>query len=215
MYKIVFTRQVYKSLRRIPRDVVNRMRKRLDQIAEDPYAQYANVTKLQNRPGYRLRVGDWRVIYAVQEDELIILVLKDIGAESWFSWRYLPMNVQIIKRDGNPEWAVIPYKEYLRLAAEAEMLRDVRDYDATLEAIEQGEETIPSEIVYAILDGANPIRVWRQYRELTQQQLSEAAGISKPYLSQIESGKRTGTTEVLSAIANALNLTLDDIVKTD
>lgn len=125
------------------------------------------------------------------------------------------MNVQIIERDGNPEWAVIPYKEYLRMAMESEMLHDVRDYDATLEAIEQGEETIPSEIVYAIIDGANPIRVWRKYRELTQQQLSEAAGISKPYLSQIETGKRTGTTEVLSAIANALDLTLDDIIKKD
>ena len=125
------------------------------------------------------------------------------------------MNVQIIERDGNPEWAVIPYKEYLRLATESEMLHDVRDYDATLEAIEQGEETIPSEIVYAIIDGANPIRVWREYRELTQQQLSGAAGISKPYLSQIETGKRTGTTEVLSAIANALDLTLDDIIKKD
>ena len=125
------------------------------------------------------------------------------------------MNAQIIERDGNPEWAVIPYKEYLRLVTEAEMLHDVRDYDATLEAVEQGEETIPSEIVYAIMDGANPIRVWREYRELTQQQLSESAGISKPYLSQIETGKRTGTTEVLSAIANALDLTLDDIIKKD
>jgi len=45
--------------------------------------------------------------------------------------------------------------------------------------------------------------------------LSEAAGISKPYLSQIETGKRTGTTEVLSAIANALELTIDDIVEVD
>ena len=76
MYKIVFSKQVYKSLRRIPRDVIDRMRRRLDQIAEDPYAQYANVTKLQNRAGYRLRLGDWRVIYVVQEDKLVILVLK-------------------------------------------------------------------------------------------------------------------------------------------
>lgn len=125
------------------------------------------------------------------------------------------MNIQIIKRDGNPEWAVIPYKDYLRLVAEAEMLRDIRDYDGALDAVEQGEETIPSEIVYAILDGENPIRVWREYRGLTQEQLSQAAGISKPYLSQIETGKRTGTTEVLSAIANALDLTLDDIVAID
>lgn len=126
------------------------------------------------------------------------------------------MSVQIIERDGNPEWAVIPYKEYLRLVAEAEMLQDVRDYDTTLEAIKKGEEeTIPAKVVYAVLDGENPIRVWREYRGLTQQQLAETAGISTPYLSQLESGKRTGSTEVISAIANALGLTLEDIVRLD
>lgn len=125
------------------------------------------------------------------------------------------MNIQIIERNGNPEWAVIPYEEYLRLVEEAEMLSDVRDYDAALEDIEQGEELVPSEVVYAILDGENPIRVWREYRGYTQKELADLAGISKPYLSQIETGKRTGTTEVLSAIANALELTLDDIVETD
>ena len=125
------------------------------------------------------------------------------------------MNIQIIERNGNPEWAVIPYEEYLRLIEEAEKLNDVREYDKAIEAVKQGEELIPSEVVYAILDGENPIRVWREHRGYTQQELAETAGISKPYLSQIETGKRTGTTEVLSAIANALDLTLDDIVETD
>lgn len=126
------------------------------------------------------------------------------------------MSVQIIERDGNPEWAVIPYKEYLRLVAEAEMLQDVRDYDSLLEAVDNGEEEIiPAKVVYAILDGENPIRVWREYRQLTQKQLAEMAGISTPYLSQLESGKRTGTTDVLAAIANALDLSLDDIVRID
>ncbi len=125
------------------------------------------------------------------------------------------MNIQIIERNGSPEWAVIPYEEYLRLVEEAEMLSDIRDYDAALEEIEQGEELVPSEVVYAILDGENPIRVWREYRGYTQKELAESAGISKPYLSQIETGKRTGTTEVLSAIARALDLTIDDIVEPD
>ena len=97
------------------------------------------------------------------------------------------MNVQIIERDGNPEWAVIPYKEYIRLVAEAEMSQDVQDYDAALQAVAEGaEELIPAQIVYAILDGEHPIRVWREYRQLTQQQLAAAAGISTPYLSQLE-----------------------------
>jgi DNA-binding XRE family transcriptional regulator len=122
------------------------------------------------------------------------------------------MNVQIINKDGRPEWAVIPYEEYIRLRDEAEMLHDVADYDAAKEALEQGVELIPSEVTFALLDGENPIRVWRNFRTLTQQELADRAGISKPYLSQIETGKRTGTAEVLAAIANALGVTLDELM---
>jgi len=123
------------------------------------------------------------------------------------------MTIQIIERDGKPEWAVIPYETYLQLVEDAEMLQDIRDYDEAIAALERGEdELIPAEMVYAIADGANPIKVWREYRGLSQGQLAKIAEISPPYLSQIESGKRTGTTEVLSAIAKALNLSLDDIV---
>lgn len=125
------------------------------------------------------------------------------------------MTVQIINKDGRPEWAVIPYDEYIRLKEEAEMLQDVADYDAAMEALEQGEELIPSEVTFAILDGENPIRVWRNFRELTQQELADRAGISKPYLSQIETGKRTGTAEVLATIAVALGVTIDDVMPTE
>ena len=122
------------------------------------------------------------------------------------------MNLQIIEREGKPEWAVIPYATYLRLTEDAEMLQDIRDYDEAKNAIENGEELVPSEVTYAILDGENPIRIWREHRGFTQQRLADAAGISTPYLSQIESGKRKGTTDVLAAISKALGLSLDDIV---
>ncbi|MEA3351495.1 MAG: helix-turn-helix transcriptional regulator [Chloroflexota bacterium] len=125
------------------------------------------------------------------------------------------MNVQIIERNGNPEWAIVPHEEYLCLVKEVEMLQDIRDYNLATQAVEQGEEAIPSEVMYAILDGESPVRVWREYRGLIQLQVSEAAGISKPYLSQIETGKRTGTIDVLAAIAAALDLALDDIIITD
>lgn len=123
-------------------------------------------------------------------------------------------NIQLIERDGKPEWAVLPYEEYLKLLEDAEMLEDIRAFDAAKTALENGEdELIPSEVVYAIMDGENPIKVWREFRGLTQQQLADEVGISKPYLSQIETGKRTGTTEILSAIAKELDLSLDDIVQ--
>jgi len=115
-------------------------------------------------------------------------------------------------KDDKPEWAVIPYEAYRRLVEAAEMLHDIRAYDEAKQAIEKGEELIPSKVTYAILDGANPIRVWREHRGLTQQELAEAAGISVPYLSQIESGKRKGRAKTLAAIARELDLALDDIV---
>ena len=120
--------------------------------------------------------------------------------------------VQIIERDGKPEWAILPYEEYLQLVEQAELLEDIRDCDEISAAIERGdEELIPAEVVNAILDGKNPIKVWRKYRRLTQQQLADNAGISKPYLSQLETGKRMGTTDVLSAIAKALDVSLEQV----
>jgi DNA-binding XRE family transcriptional regulator len=123
--------------------------------------------------------------------------------------------IQIIERDGKPEWAILPYDDYLQLIEQAELLEDIRDFDAISAAIERGdEELIPAEVVNAILDGKNPVKVWREYRGLTQQQLADAAEISKPYISQIETRKRTGTTDVLSAIAKALDISLEQIAKT-
>jgi len=122
--------------------------------------------------------------------------------------------IQIIERDGKPEWAILLYEDYLHLIEQAELLEDIRDFDTISAAIERGdEELIPAEVVNAILDGQNPIKVWREYRGLTQQQLADAIQISKPYISQIETGKRTGTTEVLSAIAKALDVSLEQLTK--
>jgi mRNA interferase RelE/StbE len=76
MYRILFTKQADKTLRKMPRNTAQVIRKKLDQLAEDPFAQNPNITRLQGRPGYRLRVGDWRVIYEVEDDRLIVLVLR-------------------------------------------------------------------------------------------------------------------------------------------
>ena len=122
--------------------------------------------------------------------------------------------IQIIERNGKPEWVVLPYEEYLKLIEQAELLEDIRDFDEINAAINRGEEElIPAEVVHAILDGKSPIKVWREYRGLTQQQLADMVGISKPYLSQLETGKRTGTTEVLSTIAEALAVSLDQVAE--
>jgi len=123
------------------------------------------------------------------------------------------MTVQIIKQGDKPEWAVIPYDTYMQLVEKAEMAQDVEDYDSAKAALKHGDdELIPSEVIYAILDGGNPIKIWREYRGLSQHEMAENIGISVPYLSQLETNKRKGSLKVLSTIAKVLRVSLDHIV---
>ncbi len=63
-----------------------------------------------------------------------------------------------------------------------------------------------------ILAGDSAVLVWRGKRGLKQRELAERAGISVSYLSEIESGHKTGAVEVLGRIAAGLGVTIDDLV---
>jgi hypothetical protein len=53
---------------------------------------------------------------------------------------------------------ILFYGAYLQLVEKAEMLQDIQDYDSAKAALARGdEELIPSEVVYAILNGENAI----------------------------------------------------------
>ncbi len=123
------------------------------------------------------------------------------------------MSIQTIDKAGQPEWAVIPYEQYERMVEALEAIEDIQAFDEAKARVAKGEELIPSEVTFALLDGANPVRVWRQHRGLTQGRLAAQAGISHPYMSQIESGKRAGTMDVLRRIAEALGVDLEDILR--
>lgn len=74
------------------------------------------------------------------------------------------------------------------------------------------EERIPAEVVDALISGENPVRVWRNFRGLTARQLAEASGLSAPYISEIESGKKDGSISAMKKIAEALMVDLDDLI---
>lgn len=119
------------------------------------------------------------------------------------------MTAQIIKQGEQPEWAVIPYQEYLDLLEKAETLDDVAAYD---KAVAADEEWIPHEVVKSLAEGKNPIKVWRAYRGLTQHDLAEKTGLSQSYLAMMENGEREGTVKALKRIAKALDVDIDDLV---
>jgi DNA-binding XRE family transcriptional regulator len=123
------------------------------------------------------------------------------------------MSAQIIERGGEPEYAVLPYAEYLRLVEDAEMLSDIRSYDHAKAALARGDDELaPAEVVNRLLDDDNPVRVWREYRGLTQAQLAKAAGITVSTISYIESGARKPSVEVLKSIAATLRVDVDELV---
>jgi len=76
VYKTYYSKEAEKSLLKLPRKTTKLIREKLEAIAANPFANHPNAKKLQGREGYRLRVGDWRVIYKIQNEQLVIIVLK-------------------------------------------------------------------------------------------------------------------------------------------
>jgi mRNA interferase RelE/StbE len=75
MYKITFSKDADKTLRRMPRNTALNIAKKIKQLAKNP-SKMQNIKKLTGHPGYRLRVGNWRVVYTVTDNELLIHVVK-------------------------------------------------------------------------------------------------------------------------------------------
>ncbi|WP_108395748.1 helix-turn-helix transcriptional regulator [Devosia submarina] len=107
------------------------------------------------------------------------------------------------------EMITIPRAEYDRLREAAEDLADIQAYDRAMAA---GEESFPSEVVDRIVDGESPLRVFRELRGLSQTALSAASGVNRVQIADIESGRRSASVETFRKLAQALNLTIDDLV---
>lgn len=112
---------------------------------------------------------------------------------------------------GNPEFAVIPWMECQRLAT-ADTEAGLSDEDLYDQAKAADEELFPIEVADRLLMGDNAIRVYRDYRGLTQKQLAEKAGINAAYLSQLERGQRTGSARTLMVLAKALGVAVDALL---
>ncbi|MEO5338760.1 MAG: type II toxin-antitoxin system RelE/ParE family toxin [Magnetospirillum sp. WYHS-4] len=75
-WSIEYSVEALVSLRRIPANTARTIRSKVERLAINPYAPNNNVKALKGRPGYRLRVGDWRVLYTLRNDVVTILVLE-------------------------------------------------------------------------------------------------------------------------------------------
>ena len=122
------------------------------------------------------------------------------------------MNVRF-KMTNKGEIAILPRKDYEALAAKAQEA----DEDASTarlvararKEIAAGMPLIPKEVVDRLVSGENALRVLRKWRGKTQLDISHKTNIGQGYLSDLESGRRKGTTAALKRIADALKVPLD------
>jgi len=115
------------------------------------------------------------------------------------------------------EVAILPRKDYELLVAKAaeadEDAGTARIVARARKEVAAGGPLLPKDIVDRMANGENPVRVLREWRDVTQVYLSFKTNLSQGYISDIENGRRTGTAAALRLIANALKVPLDLLVE--
>jgi mRNA interferase RelE/StbE len=74
-WAIQYERQAERAIDALDPVFRHRVLNAIGALATDPRTA-PNVKALQGQPGYRLHVGDWRVIYTLQDDILTVLVIR-------------------------------------------------------------------------------------------------------------------------------------------
>lgn len=126
---------------------------------------------------------------------------------------------KFIKADG-AELVLLTRAEYdvlVALAEEAEEdAADVAIYDARkAELAASVNSYLPKEVSAMLLRGDRLIKALRKWKDMTQLQLAHRTGLAQGYLSDLESGRRTGTNETLKVIAKALDVDPSWLINSD
>ncbi len=74
-YRILFKPAAQRQFRKLPRDIQRQLAPKIDALAEDP--RPSGIKKLSGTESlYRLRSGNFRIVYEIQDDMLIVLIMK-------------------------------------------------------------------------------------------------------------------------------------------
>ena len=109
---------------------------------------------------------------------------------------------------GDTAFVVLAPEEYECLRAAAE---DNEDAHAARAALADLGVLLPHALVRRLVAGESPVKVWREFRGLTQKALAETAGLAQAQVSRIEAGEGAHFM-TMAAIAGALEIPLDDLV---
>lgn len=134
--------------------------------------------------------------------------------------------VQLIQGEAGPTHAVVPYDLWKRidealqhadgpLAAGSRRPADPAEAEMSDEELlataDTSGETFPLDVVEQLSRGVHPVKVYRQYRCLTQAELAARIGSAASYISQIEGGRPCGR-QTLDLLARALGVDMEDLM---
>lgn len=115
-------------------------------------------------------------------------------------------DIQFIGKDGKDMFAILPIDEYRRLIEKAGEEDGGTDQDMTY----------PDHVVRRIaIDDENPVKVLREWRGKTQEDLAKDANLSTNYISMIETGRRALSKKTAVSFADILNVDWDMLLDED
>ena len=150
----------------------------------------SQVIALANSSHRRLRVGNYRVTFSVENGAVAIMLVCGFAIGE--------------KLMTNRETITISRAECDALVAQN---AELEDYVAAPKA-DDGSR-IPHPVALAIIRGDSPLSAFRSYRRLTLRGLSQATGLAPSYISEIERGVKPGSVSALARLADALDTTID------
>ncbi len=115
------------------------------------------------------------------------------------------ISIETVIQDGR-ERVVMDRSDY-------EDLIDARDHAMALRDVASGATPLTEAEMDAYLAATTPLAYWRKRSGKTQAALAAEAGVSQPFLAQMETGQREGSIGVMARLARILGVKLDDLVE--
>jgi DNA-binding XRE family transcriptional regulator len=140
---------------------------------------------------------------------------------------------KIVTCDGEPDEVILSYADWrkivarLREAGGDDSGEDAEDtaavaaaraadaeFAARIEAKRGSpvEVTVPLQVIKARLDGAHPLKAWREYRGITQTELASRSAVARDLIAQIETHKKQGSVTTLDRLARALSIPIEALI---
>ncbi len=169
-----------------------------------------DVTKRSGRDGYRMRVGNSRILFAQDATTILAVYVGRRCATTYGgATEMLELNPQFIKTEAG-DLVVLTRAEYDAIIGRLNSDEDAEEmaiFDVRMAELASGSDSrLPAHVAASMLKGDTLLRALRKWKGVTQSQVALKTGLAQGYISDIESGRKPGTPEVVRKIADAIEI---------